>query len=126
MSKRINYVVHRGTGTIIAMEEAEIISIDTELHPDFDPADEEAILARTGQSIDDPYLAIWFTGEAVRQHFSEWDESDVIDGLTPEELDEAGEWALHGYEWDGFDDLLRYGVEQVKAEKAAKKSAPTD
>jgi len=122
MSDNKQYVYHPGTGTLIALSECTIIELDD--------ATAEAVLdgekeAPRGTPADDPWRAVWFTGAAIREHYENADNPETIEGLTDADLAEVGEWAINSsFMWDSVYAAWDYGIEQVKAERAAGLDGP--
>lgn len=67
------------------------------------------------------HLVLWFTPDAIREHFSFEDtpESRWVAQATDEQLEVVGEWAINGdYLYEAFRWMLRTSVEYSMKEEA--------
>jgi len=65
-----------------------------------------------------PFDYIDFSAPAIREHYFEHDKEAEIEGLSDQDLHDAGEWALdNGQLWDDIYAAWEYGIACVRSEK---------
>lgn len=76
------------------------------------------ILAARALVKDHPYDYVDFSGAAIREHFEEHERPDALEGMSDQDLQDAGEWALNSDSlWDSVYYAWEYGIDQVRSEK---------
>ena len=65
-----------------------------------------------------PYDYVDMSGAAIREHFEDWGQNDEVAGLTDEDLQEAGAWALDNPQlWEDIYAAWEYGIANVRSDK---------
>lgn len=69
-----------------------------------------------------PYDFIDMSGAAIREHFEEHEKPEMLEGMSDQDLQDAGEWALNSDSlWDSVYRSWEYGIAQVRYEKKNRK-----
>jgi hypothetical protein len=80
---------------------------------------DDSLIAEAQKLVTDhPYDYVDFSGGAIREHYENWGENNEVTGLSDQDLQDAGEWALNwDLFWDSVYDAWEYGIAQIRSEK---------
>ena len=117
------YVLHPGTGTVVAASECRLIRLTEQQAARYGDAAMDrwtaVLLERVAGPVDDPAEAVWFDVSAVRDHFDMRDpgreSGPGVDGLTDEQVRGAARAALASDRlWEVYHEVLSAAVAAVR------------